>query len=58
MASSKLVHTPATVVAAEGIVLVDAPHGVALSLTPRAARQSARRLMAAAREAAAGSAAK
>ena len=51
MAGDKLIHTPARAEAVEGVVLVDGPRGVALSMTPRAARRSALRLRTAAREA-------
>ncbi len=54
MAIGKLVDTPTRAVAAEGMVLVDGPNGIAISLTPDAARRSARRLRVAAREATAG----
>ncbi|MBV8970939.1 MAG: hypothetical protein JO290_01470 [Sphingomonadaceae bacterium] len=49
--AGKLIHVPARAEAAEGMVLVDGPEGVALSLTPEAARRSARRLRTAARAA-------
>ena len=43
---------PSDVVAEEGEVLVDGPDGVAVSLTPRAAEETSRRLFDAAAEAA------
>ena len=42
---------PSDVVAEEGEVLVDGPDGVAVSLTPRAAEETSRRLFNAATEA-------
>ncbi len=49
--TGKLIQHPIRVEAAEGIVLVDGSGGVALSLTPSAARRSASRLRSAARAA-------
>jgi hypothetical protein len=40
-----------TAVAENGVVLLDGPDGVAISLTPRAAEETAASLVAAAREA-------
>jgi hypothetical protein len=43
--------TPSTVTAVQGQVLVDGPDGVAVSFTPDAATETARRLIEAAEEA-------
>ena len=51
MGIGKLNNTPATVVAEQGVVLVDGPEGVALSFSPTAAEESGKRLIAAAQDA-------
>jgi hypothetical protein len=52
MAARKPHSTPISAIAEEGQVLLEGPPGLALALTPKAARESAPALMAAADEAA------